>query len=260
MLAVLSPAKKLDFSEGWQKLLANPGTAPEFQKDTEILMDTTRALSRSDISRLMSLSESLSSLNYERFQAFAKTGTSGNAKPAVVAFRGDTYVGLDADSLEEADISYAQDHLRILSGLYGLLRPLDLIQPYRLEMGTRLNNPRGGNLYHFWGDRLTEALNRASRDSRSPAVVNLASSEYFKAVRPKNLKSRLITPVFREEKNGVSKVIGFTAKRARGMMARFMVKNRLTRVEDLRDFGEGGYRFQPQLSNDDMPVFVRRQS
>ena len=259
MLAVISPAKKLDFSEGWQKPFAKAFSSPAFQADTEILMETTRTLSRGDISRLMSLSESLASLNYERYQAFTMTGSPENAKPAVLAFRGDTYVGLDADSLAEEDIAYAQKHLRILSGLYGLLRPLDLIQPYRLEMGTRLANPRGGNLYNFWGDRLTEALNEAGRDSRSPAVVNLASSEYFKAVRPKQLEGRLITPVFKEEKDGVAKVIGFSAKRARGMMARFIVKNRLTKAQDLRDFQDGGYRYQPKLSSDDVPVFVRRQ-
>ncbi|CAN0606398.1 unnamed protein product, partial [Ectocarpus sp. 12 AP-2014] len=168
--------------------------------------------------------------NYERYQAFSKTGSPENAKPAVLAFRGDTYVGLDADSLADKDVAYAQEHLRILSGLYGLLRPLDLIQPYRLEMGTRLKNPRGTNLYSFWGDRLTEALNDAGRDSRSDILVNLASSEYFKAVRPKKLEGRLITPIFKEEKDGVAKVVGFSAKRARGMMARFIVKNRLTRA------------------------------
>lgn len=259
MLAVISPAKKLDFSESWQEPFAKAFSSPAFQADTEVLMETTRALSRSDIARLMNLSESLASLNYERYQAFARTGSPDNAKPAVLAFRGDTYVGLDADSLAEEDISYAQKHLRILSGLYGLLRPLDLIQPYRLEMGTRLTNPRGGNLYSFWGDRLTEALNEAGRDSRSPALVNLASSEYFKAVRAKKLENRLITPVFKEEKDGVAKVIGFSAKRARGMMARFIVKNRLTDPQDLRDFRDGGYRYQPKLSSDDAPVFVRRQ-
>lgn len=258
MLAVISPAKKLDFSEGWQKPFAKAFSIPAFQEDTETLMATTRALSRSDIARLMSLSESLASLNYERYQAFTRAGSPENAKPAVLAFRGDTYVGLDADSLAEEDVAYAQKHLRILSGLYGLLRPLDLIQPYRLEMGTRLTNPRGGNLYSFWGDRLTEALNEAGRDSRSPAVVNLASSEYFKAVRPKKLEQRLVTPIFKEEKDGVAKVIGFSAKRARGMMARFIVKNRLSKPEDLRDFCDAGYRFQPKLSSKEAPVFVRR--
>ena len=258
MLAVISPAKKLDFSEDWREPFAKAYSSPAFQEDTEILIETARTLGRSDISRLMSLSENLASLNYERYQAFSKTGSPENAKPAVLAFRGDTYVGLDADSLADQDVAYAQEHLRILSGLYGLLRPLDLIQPYRLEMGTRLKNPRGTNLYSFWGDRLTEALNQANRESDSPVLVNLASSEYFKAVRPKKLEGRLISPVFKEEKDGVAKVIGFSAKRARGMMARFMVKNRLTRAKDLLEFDDGGYRFQPELSDDDAPVFVRR--
>lgn len=257
MLAVISPAKKLDFSEDWQQPFAKAYSSPAFQEDTEILIETTRALGRSDISRLMSLSENLASLNYERYQAFSKTGSPENAKPAVLAFRGDTYVGLDADSLADKDVAYAQEHLRILSGLYGLLRPLDLIQPYRLEMGTRLKTPRGTNLYSFWGDRLTEALNDAGRDSRSEILVNLASSEYFKAVRPKKLEGRLITPVFKEEKDGVAKVVGFSAKRARGMMARFIVKNRLTRAKDLKAFDEGGYQYEGDLSSDDAPVFVR---
>ena len=258
MLAVISPAKKLDVSDDWREPFAKAYSSPAFQEDTEILIKTARSLGRSDISRLMSLSENLASLNYERYQAFSKTGNPENAKPAVLAFRGDTYVGLDADSLADQDVAYAQEHLRILSGLYGLLRPLDLIQPYRLEMGTRLKNPRGANLYSFWGDRLTEALNQANRESTSPVLVNLASSEYFKAVRPKKLEGRLISPVFKEEKDGVAKVIGFSAKRARGMMARFIVKNRLTRAKDLLEFDDGGYRFQPELSNDDAPVFVRR--
>ncbi len=258
MLAVVSPAKKLDFSEDWQQPFAKAYTSPAFQEDTEILIETARGLGRKEISRLMSLSENLASLNYDRYQAFAETATPDNAKPAVLAFRGDTYVGLDADSLADKDIAYAQEHLRILSGLYGLLRPLDLIQPYRLEMGTRLNNPRGANLYSFWGDRVTEALNSACRDSRSEILVNLASGEYFKAVRPKQLEGRLITPVFKEEKDGVAKVIGFSAKRARGMMARFIVKNRLTRLKDLFNFEDGGYRYQPELSSAEAPVFIRR--
>lgn len=257
MLAVISPAKKLDFSEDWQQPFAKAYSSPAFQDDTRILIETTQALGRSDISRLMSLSENLASLNYERYQAFSKTSSLENAKPAVLAFRGDTYVGLDVDSLADKDVAYAQEHLRILSGLYGLLRPLDLIQPYRLEMGTRLENPRGTNLYSFWGDRLTEALNDAGRDSCSEILVNLASSEYFKAVRPKKLEGRLITPIFKEEKDGVAKVIGFSAKRARGMMARFIVKNRLTRAQDLKAFDEAGYRYEGDLSNEDAPVFVR---
>ncbi|MCA9772477.1 MAG: YaaA family protein, partial [Myxococcales bacterium] len=196
MIALLSPAKKMAFTE-------LPGASaysqPRFLADTEILIERARKLSRPRIAALMGISETLADLNWRRFREFSLPFTPVNARPAILAFRGDTYVGLDADTLKPADLTFAQDHVRILSGLYGLLRPLDLIQPYRLEMGARLGNVRGRDLYKFWGDRVTDAI---VQDSGGAAIVNLASEEYFKAVRPERLQGRLVTPVFHEIKDG----------------------------------------------------------
>lgn len=254
MLALVSPAKKLDMTPRDRGL---PHSLPVFLDDSARLVEVAQRLGLNELKQLMSISDNLAELNRERFRAFSLPFTPDNAAPAIFAFRGDTYQGLDADSLSDADLAYAQDHLGILSGLYGLLRPLDLMQAYRLEMGTKLHNPRGEDLYDFWGDRIAGEINRRLADAASPIVVNLASNEYFRAVRTDKLEARLITPVFKEVKGGVAKVIGLMAKRARGMMARHIIQNRITRPEDLREFTAGGYRFMPELSDDDRLEFHR---
>lgn len=254
MLAIVSPAKRLDMTPPDRDL---PLSEPVFLEESARLVKVARGLGVNELKQLMGISDSLAELNRERFRAFTTPFTPDNAAPAIFAFRGDTYQGLDADSLSDDDIVYAQDHLGILSGLYGLLRPLDLMQPYRLEMGVKLHNLRGEDLYDFWGDRITEEINRRLEHSAEPVLVNLASNEYFRAVRPDKLEGRLITPVFKEVKGGVARVIGLMAKRARGMMARHIIQNRLTRPEDLRDFTAGGYRFMPELSDETRLEFHR---
>lgn len=245
MLALISPAKKLNFERPNPSL---PLTLPALMAETETLMKVTRELTRADIKRLMDLSDPLTALNYDRFHAFSLPFTQDNARAAALAFNGDTYTGLDAKTLSDEDMLFAQGHLRILSGLYGLLRPLDLMQAYRLEMGTKLRNPRGEDLYDFWGDLITLEINKACKGAGA-VVINLASQEYAAVVKPGKLTVPMITPVFREIKDGQARVIGLMAKRARGMMARFMIVNRLESPETLKDFSEGGYRFQPGLSD-----------
>ncbi|WP_375203569.1 peroxide stress protein YaaA [Hyphococcus sp.] len=256
MLILLSPAKNLNFD-------AAPGapraTKPVFLKDAAELSETTRKLTRGKIKSLMGISEKLADLNYERFQAFDPKGKSESAKQAALAFNGDVYLGLDAASLSNDDLSFAQDHVRILSGLYGLLRPLDAIQPYRLEMGSRLKTPRGANLYDFWGDKISREIDKAVKAHKDPTVVNLASNEYFGAVDRKALKAPVVTPVFKDVKDGEAKIISFFAKRARGMMARWAAENRIERAEDLKDFAVEGYAFRPGDSKDDLWVFSRPQ-
>lgn len=255
MLAVVSPAKALDFAPAPENL---PATQPVLFDQTLVLAKTTRRLTKPKVAALMHLSDKLAELNVERFRAFSETQDRGNAKQAVLAFAGDTYRGLEAGTLGEDDLAWAQDHLRLLSGLYGVLRPFDLIQPYRLEMGTRLATRRGESLYDFWGDRVTAALNESLAGHDDPTVVNLASIEYFSAVRPKKLAGPVINPIFREERDGVEKIISFSAKRARGMMARYMILNRLDRPEGLKDFAEEGYRFRPKVSDAHDWVFSRK--
>ncbi|WP_138379097.1 peroxide stress protein YaaA [Luteithermobacter gelatinilyticus] len=252
MLVIVSPAKKLDYET---EITAQTWSEPDFLEDSAELIKTARQLTRSEIAGLMKLSDSLADLNYRRFHDFSTPFTPANARPAIYAFKGDTYVGLDAPSLTKEDLDYAQDHLRILSGLYGLLRPLDLMQAYRLEMGCRLSNPRGRNLYDFWGDKLTEALNTLLEQQNSDVLVNCASNEYFKAIKPKNLKARVITPTFKQVKDGKVKSLGMMAKRARGMMARFIIQNRIETPEDLKKFDMDGYVFQPALSDHENFVF-----
>ncbi len=256
MLALLSPAKSLDFSPSPSDL---PTTTPELVGFAKTIAKVARTLSTADIKRLMDLSDKLAELNHGRFQGWGKSGNAGLAKQAALAFNGDTYLGLEAKSLSHDDLGWAQDHVRILSGLYGLLRPLDSIEPYRLEMGTRLSNPRGPDLYAFWQGRLAPLLDKAVRGHAAAVVVNLASEEYAKAVEAKSLKARFITPTFREERDGKSRVIGLMAKRARGSMARFMIQNRLEHPEGLKDFTSGGYAFQAAQSNDITWVFSRPQ-
>lgn len=260
MLALVSPAKKLDFPDQPDDL---PFTQPAFINEGKTLVKTAGALSRAELKRLMKLSDNLTDLNFQRFKAFAPPFTPANARQAIMAFRGDTYIGLDADTLNQKDLAYAQDHLGILSGLYGLLRPLDLVQPYRLEMGTRLATDQGGDLYAFWGEKITQAINNIlklhEKSGEAAIVVNLASNEYFKSVKPGKLNGRLITPVFKEDRDGESRVISLMAKRARGMMARYIIQTRATDAQALKKFNGGGYKFQPHASDDDTWVFTRPQ-
>ena len=248
MLAVISPAKKMNFDpvEGLEE------TFPAFQKDANVLVDVAREMSVSDLRAMMKISEDLATLNRERFQAFTSRSGKRNSKQAAFAFAGDTYMGLQAQSLSTEDLEYAQDNLRILSGLYGVLRPLDRIQPYRLEMGRKIKTQEGNTLYAYWGDRIGKQLDKAA----DGVVVNLASNEYFKA-SGKNMKSRVITPAFKEEREDGLKMIGLFAKKARGSMARYMVQNRVQDVEALKSFDTDGYRFRSDLSGENDWVFSR---
>jgi cytoplasmic iron level regulating protein YaaA (DUF328/UPF0246 family) len=255
MLVLLSPAKSLDFDPPAAGL---PATAPLLGDDTALLAERARALTPADLRRLMGISEALADLNHARFQAFG-TARATPAKQAALAFSGDTYTGLDAATLTAEDLAWAQDHLRILSGLYGALRPLDRIEPYRLEMGTRLDTGRGKDLYAFWKGRLGPLLDAAVAGHRHPVIVNCASAEYVKAAETKTLTARVITPVFQEERHGKARVIGLMAKRARGMMARHVIVNRLEDPAGLTAFAEGGYRYCPDASNEDVWVFRRPQ-
>ena len=254
MLALVSPAKKLDFESEW---MGDKHSQPELLGETKALVDVTKALSQTQIKSLMKLSDNLAALNYNRYQNFSTPFTPANARPAAYAFKGDTYVGLAAETLDDADMDFAQNHLGILSGLYGLLRPLDLMQPYRLEMGTKLSNPRGEDLYDFWADIITKACNDSVKGHKDNAVICLASNEYIKAVQPKNLDGKFITCHFKEMKEDGPKTIGLFAKRARGMMARYMIQNRIEEPEGLKAFNTDGYAYQGDLSDDENYVFVR---
>lgn len=256
MLIVISPAKTLDFE------MPSPlkkFTQPRFLDESQQLIDELRELDPLQISELMTISDKLGELNHHRFMNWSTPFTRKNAKQALFAFRGDVYTGLDADSFDADDIDFAQRHLRILSGLYGLLRPLDLMQPYRLEMGTGFANRRGKNLYSFWGERITDALRSEFGKQRRPVLVNLASGEYFKAVHPKLLAAEVIAPIFKERKNDDYKIVSFFAKKARGLMSAYIIKHRLTEVEALKDFAVDGYRYDPRQSNAQEWVFTREQ-
>ncbi|MBA4806103.1 peroxide stress protein YaaA [Brevundimonas sp.] len=257
MLIVLSPAKRLDFAEADPSI---PGTDRRFQEDTASLTITARRQTKADLRRLMGISDDLATLNVARFKAFDPESTEG--VQAAFAFAGDVYEGLKARDLDAEALAFAQDHLRILSGFYGLLRPLDRIQPYRLEMGTRLKTRRGSSLYDFWGDRISKQLNADAEDltkkgQSDQTLVNLASQEYFGAVDAKALKLPVVTPQFREQKNGESRIISFFAKKARGAMARFAIDERVERVEDLKAFDRDGYRFDKAASTDNEWIFIR---
>jgi cytoplasmic iron level regulating protein YaaA (DUF328/UPF0246 family) len=251
MILVLSPAKSLDFTpvEGAR------ASSPAFSRDTAALARIAKRLTHADLRRLMGISEKLAELNVERFRAFDTTGEDG--LQAAFAFDGDVYDGLAARTLDADGLDFAQAHLRILSGLYGLLRPLDRIQPYRLEMGVRLANPKGENLYDYWGAKISKALNAAGQDHPDPTLVNLASQEYFGAVDHRALKLKVVVCRFLEEREGERRMISFFAKRARGLMARFAIDHRLDRAEALKDFDRDGYAFRPELSKEDDWVFVR---
>lgn len=254
MLIVLSPSKTLDFET---LPPVDTFTQPDFLKETSKLVALLKKLSVKDIRKLMEVSEKIATLNHGRYNGFSTPFTPDNAKQAVLAFKGDVYDGLNADAYQKKEFTFAQDHLRILSGLYGLLRPLDLIQPYRLEMGIKLKNPKGKDLYHFWDKKITQALNDALAEQGDNLLINLTSNEYFKAVKPGALKGEIITPVFKEKKGGQYKVIGLLAKKARGMMADYIIRNRVKKVEDLKGFDRDGYCFNETLSRGTMLVFTR---
>ncbi|WP_340643940.1 peroxide stress protein YaaA [Phenylobacterium sp.] len=254
MLIVLSPAKAMNFAAPDKPL---PMTTPEMGEDIALLSQTTRKLTVAQVKRLMSLSDNLAKLNRERFQAFDPAMEEG--LQAAFAFNGDVYMGLKARELDKKALTFAQEHVRILSGLYGLLRPLDGIQPYRLEMGTRLKTTRGPSLYAFWGDKVAKALNDQAAGHKDPTLVNCASQEYFGVVDREALKLPVVTTRFVEEKDGEAKVISFFAKRARGAMARYAVDHRITKAADLKAFDTDGYRFQPQASSETEWVFSRPQ-
>lgn len=256
MLIVISPAKTLDFDT---PAPIDTFTQPQFLAESERLVARLRELDPVQIGKLMSISDDLAELNHRRNMNWSLPFSPTNAKQALLAFRGDVYLGLQAHTFTPDDFAFAQQHLRILSGLYGLLRPLDLMQPYRLEMGTALSNARGRNLYAFWGDRITAALNEELQRDAQPVLVNLASEEYFKAVHPKTLAARVVTPIFKERKGNAYKIVSFYAKRARGVMSRFIIRNRLRDVNELKRFAEGGYVFNAPLSNVDEWVFTREQ-
>jgi len=257
MLSVISPAKTLDFET---PPTTQDVTQPDFLDDSQALIDILRDYSPQQISDLMGISDKLAGLNAARFADWQPPFSLANAKPAAQAFQGDVYTGLEADTFSDKDNRYAQQHLRILSGLYGLLRPLDLIQPYRLEMGTKLANPAGKDLYAYWKPTLTSALNDAIAASGSKVLVNLASNEYFKAVDAKQLDARIITPVFKDEKNGTFKIISFYAKKARGLMSAWIIRQQVNDPEALKDFDVAGYRFDPAASQGDTLVFTRREA
>ena len=253
MIIVISPSKTLDFSP-------NPfhtHTLPRQLDKSQELIDTAQQLNPEEIAALMKISEKLSHLNWQRYQDFLQPFTLDNAKQALLAFKGDVYGGIDSDNYSDEDFAFAQKHLRILSGLYGALRPLDLIQPYRLEMGTRLQNKYGKNLYEFWDTQVTELLNQDFNDDSVPLLINLASTEYFKVIKPRVLKAKILTLAFKENKAGIYKTIGIHAKRARGLMTDFIIRNRLTNPEKIKEFDDANYTFNESLSSEKEWVFSR---
>ena len=254
MLIVISPAKTLDFETPPK---VPTFTIPDFLDDSAELIDELRSYEPYRLGDLMGISPKLADLNSNRYHNWSLPFTADNAKQSVLAFKGDVYAGLDADNLSTDDLQFAQAHLRILSGLYGVLKPLDLMQPYRLEMGTKLKNRRGKDLYDFWDDRINKTLNDELAGHGSPVLVNLASNEYFKSVQPERLNARIVTPTFKEARNGDYKFISFTAKKARGLMSRYIIRNRLAEPDDLRGFDLEGYRYNDALSDTDSPVFTR---
>lgn len=256
MLIVISPAKTLDYDTPPKTKVF---TTPDYLDQSQQLINRLRKFCSLDILELMNVSLKIAELNFDRYEAWKKPFTPKNAKQAVLAFKGDVYTGLDAETMSSADLKFAQNHLRILSGLYGLLRPLDLMQPYRLEMGTKLDTDKGKNLYEFWGSDITEGLNKQLKKIKSTTLINLASNEYFKSVKPKELNAEIITPAFKEYKNGEYKMIGIYAKKARGLLSRYIIENRLSDPEDIKAFKEEGYRFNKSLSKGNNWVFTRKQ-
>jgi len=256
MLVVISPAKKLDIET---PSTIKTSTQATLLDDAQLLIDELRHLAPQDVSALMGISDKLGVLNYDRYQQWELPFTADNAKQALLSFKGDVYVGLDAESFSDDDFGFAQQHLRILSGLYGVLRPLDLMQAYRLEMGTRFVNQRGKDLYQFWGDKVTQDLNRQLKQRGTHYLVNLASNEYFKVVKPASLNAEIITPSFKDKKNGQYKIISFYAKKARGLMAAYAIKHQITDPEELKAFNVDRYQYSDSLSEGNNWVFTREE-
>ena len=254
MLLVISPAKTLDFDTPANTAIASK---PKMLKDSAMLIDRMREFAPDDLVNLMGVSQKIAELNTQRFMNWQMPFTKKNAKQALLAFKGDVYTGLNAETFTEDDFEFAQQHLRILSGLYGVLRPLDLIQPYRLEMGTKLANEKGKNLYEFWDKKPTQALNKQLTSLDSSTVINLASNEYFNAVDKSVLKANIITPVFKDYKNGKYKIISFYAKKARGLMSAYIIKNKLQEPSQIKKFNVDGYYFEPQGSTKNEWLFLR---
>lgn len=256
MLIVVSPAKTLDYES---PLVTQKFTYPTLVEHSKELIEICRKLTPADIASLMKVSDKIASLNAVRFEEWSESFSFDNARQAIFAFKGDVYTGLEAETMSEEDLNYAQTHLCMLSGLYGLLKPLDLMQPYRLEMGTKLDNGRGSNLYQFWGDIITDKINESLDVINSSTLVNLASNEYFKSVQPKKVNGTIITPVFKDCKKGQYKVISFYAKKARGMMARYILDNKIENIEQLKSFDTAGYYFVESESSDKELVFYREE-
>lgn len=257
MLITISPAKTLDFES---PLATTHFTQPELLKYSQQLIEECRKLSSSDIASLMKISDKLAGLNAARFGEWQPNFTPENARQAILVFKGDVYTGMQAELFSEDDFQFAQQHLRMLSGLYGVLRPLDLMQPYRLEMGIKLKNSKGSDLYQFWGNTITETLNKALEEQGDNILINLASDEYFKSVNPKKLNAEIVKPVFLDEKNGKYKVISFYAKKARGLMSRFIIQEKLTNKVQLKEFDLEGYQFNSAESEGNTLVFKRAES
>lgn len=257
MLITISPAKTLDFES---PLATTHFTQPELLKYSQQLIEECRKLSSSDIASLMKISDKLAGLNAARFGEWQPNFTPENARQAILAFKGDVYTGMQAELFSEDNFQFAQQHLRILSGLYGVLRPLDLMQPYRLEMGVKLKNKKGRDLYQFWGNTITETLNKALEEQGDNILINLASDEYFKSVNPQKLNAEIIKPVFLDEKNGKFKVISFYAKKARGLMSRFIIQEKLANKTQLKEFDLEGYQFNAATSEGNTLVFKRAES
>lgn len=253
MLFIISPAKSLDF----EPTEISMKSKPRLLADTNKLIKKLRQQSHDDIKSLMHLSDSLADLNLERYKSFSLRYSEEKGKQAALAFKGDVYIGMDVSDFVEADFEYAQQHLRILSGLYGFLRPMDMIQAHRLEMGTKLANDNGSNLYKFWDDKITKLVNKDLKASGSQNIINLASNEYFKSIQKKDLKGNLYNMNFLDEKNGAYKMISFFAKKARGMMCRYAIKNKITNPEDLKGFDLGGYAFSEEMSSGNDWTFIR---
>lgn len=256
MLITISPSKGQDFDT---PAPIDTSTTPTHLDDSLLLIKEARKIGVEDLRELMTISENIATLNVDRFKSFETPFTLENAKQALYAFKGDVYSGISAVQYSKEDLDYAQDHLRMLSGLYGALRPLDLIQPYRLEMKTKLKNPRGDNLYQFWGERITESINETLQSHQEKTLINLASNEYFKSIKPKLLKGRLLTINFKEVKDGKTRVIAIFAKRARGMMTDYILRNRIEYSEKIKDFDVAGYQYSEELSDEKQWTFTRPQ-
>jgi cytoplasmic iron level regulating protein YaaA (DUF328/UPF0246 family) len=256
VLIVISPAKTLDYET---PPATKKSSQPVFLDESQLLINDLRKMAPEDIAKLMGISDKLATVNYDRYQQWQQPFTQSNAKQALLAFKGDVYTGLDAESFNQDELAFAQQHLRILSGLYGVLKPLDLMQAYRLEMGTKLNNARGKDLYAFWGSRITELLNKQLKSVKSDVLVNLASNEYFRSVKQGQLNARIISPVFKDKKNGQYKIISFYAKKARGLMSAYAIKTGISDPTKLKRFKGEGYTYNKELTKGDEWVFTREE-